>query len=83
VGYLEDEREAERAASLIENGVYPFVRQKDGRLETIVVAAGERLLKRGVFYCPDYGCSEEVPLVEVNGSSVRLLKDNLKLVKEV
>jgi len=63
----------------IKNGLFPFVRPKTGKVETLVVAVGN-LARRGLFYYPDHE-SPVIELIEL-GEKLKVHKDNLRLISE-
>ena len=71
----------EEAKRNILDGLYPFVRLKDGRVEMIVVSAGN-LEKRGMFYYPDQE-AEAIALIELEENTVRIHKENFKKIPEL
>ena len=71
----------EEAKRNILDGLYPFVRLKDGRMEMIVVSAGN-LEKRGMFYYPDQE-AKAIALIELEENTVRIHKENLEKISEL
>ncbi len=64
----------------VENGLFSFVRPKNGKVETLVVAVGD-LARRRLFYYPDLG-SPIIELIEL-WKGLKVHKDNFKLISEL
>jgi len=71
----------------IKNGIYSFVRLKDGKAEMLVVSAGNPTQRKGVFYYPEVRYlnqeTEAVALVELEEDGVKIYKNNLEKVPEL
>lgn len=71
----------------IKNGLYSFGRFRENRLEVLVVAVGENLSRKGLFYYPEYDGRSElgspVELIKLNDSQIEIFWDNIKKVAEV
>ena len=73
----------EEAKKNVTNGLYSFIRLKNGKVETLIVSVGNSE-KHGVFYCPDSSSQEElVPLVELKENGIRIYKENFAKVSEL
>lgn len=71
----------------IKNGIYSFVRLKDGKAEMLVVSVGNPIQRKGVFYYPEVRYlnqeTEAVALIELEEDGVKIYKNNLEKVPEL
>jgi hypothetical protein len=71
----------EEAKRNILDGLYPFVRLKDSRVEMLIVSAGN-LEKKGVFYYPDQE-AEAIALIEFSKGNVKIYKENFEKIPQL